>query len=55
MDNQVIQLGDEITGKVQALAKGQQEHKCLEKDNEALKVQIQLSSSRGDEGAFRHI
>lgn len=38
MNNQVTRLRDEITGKELALAKDQQEHKRLEKDNEALKV-----------------
>lgn len=38
MTNQVTRLGDEITGKELALAKDQQEHKRLEKDNETLKV-----------------
>lgn len=38
MNNQVTRLRDEITGKELALAKDQQEHKRLDKDNEALKV-----------------
>lgn len=38
MNNQVTRLRDEITGKELALAKDQQEHKRLEKDNEAFKV-----------------
>ncbi len=38
MNSQVSRLRDEITGKELALAKDQQEHKRLEKDNEALKV-----------------
>ncbi|KAG7224645.1 hypothetical protein INR49_011398 [Caranx melampygus] len=38
MNNQVTRLRDEITGKELALAKDQQEHKRLEKDNESLKV-----------------
>lgn len=38
MNNQVNRLRDEITGKELALTKDQQEHKRLEKDNEALKV-----------------
>lgn len=38
MSNQVSRLRDEITGKELALAKDQQEHKRLEKNNEALKV-----------------
>uniref|UniRef100_UPI0037E95453 cilia- and flagella-associated protein 58 n=1 Tax=Semicossyphus pulcher TaxID=241346 RepID=UPI0037E95453 len=41
MNNQVTRLRDEITGKELALAKDQQEHKRLEKDNEALKVELQ--------------
>lgn len=43
MKNQVTRLRDEITGKELTLAKDQQEHKRLEKDNEALKV-LQLLS-----------
>lgn len=43
MNNQVTRLRDEITGKELALAKDQQEHKRLEKDNEALKVQQLVS------------
>lgn len=43
MNNQVTRLRDEITGKELALAKDQQEHKRLEKDNEALKVQQVVS------------
>lgn len=43
MNNQVNRLRDEITGKELALAKDQQEHKRLEKDNEALKVQQVVS------------
>lgn len=43
--NQVSRLRDEIAGREQALAKEQQEHKRLEKDNEALKVQQPASSS----------
>lgn len=39
MSNQVTRLRDEVTGKELALAKDQQEHKRLEKNNEALKVQ----------------
>lgn len=38
MNNHVTRLRDEITGKELALAKDQQEHKRLEKDNESLKV-----------------
>lgn len=38
MNNRVTRLRDEISGKELALAKDQQEHKRLEKDNEALKV-----------------
>lgn len=38
MNNQVTRLRDEITGKELAINKEQQEHKRLEKDNEALKV-----------------
>lgn len=38
MNNQVTRLRDEITGKELTLAKEQQEHKRLEKDNESLKV-----------------
>ncbi|KAL7390317.1 hypothetical protein ABVT39_018730 [Epinephelus coioides] len=41
MNNQVTRLRDEITGKELALAKDQQEHKRLEKDNEALKGELQ--------------
>ncbi|XP_034538757.1 cilia- and flagella-associated protein 58 [Notolabrus celidotus] len=41
MNNQVTRLRDEISGKELALAKDQQEHKRLEKDNEALKVELQ--------------
>lgn len=43
MNNQVTRLRDEITGKEMALAKDQQEHKRLEKDNEALKVEQLVS------------
>ncbi|XP_037605427.1 cilia- and flagella-associated protein 58 [Sebastes umbrosus] len=43
MNNQVTRLRDEITGKELALAKDQQEHKRLEKDNEALKGELQLT------------
>ena len=43
MNNQVTRLRDEITGKEMALAKDQQEHKRLEKDNEALKVEQPVS------------
>lgn len=39
MNNQVTRLRDEISGKELALAKDQQEHKRLEKENETLKVQ----------------
>ncbi|XP_063751732.1 cilia- and flagella-associated protein 58 isoform X2 [Eleginops maclovinus] len=42
MDNQVTRLRDEIGGKELALAKDQQEHKRLEKDNETLKGELQL-------------
>ncbi|KAM6911713.1 cilia- and flagella-associated protein 58 [Lycodopsis pacificus] len=42
MNNQVTRLRDEMTGKELALTKGQQEHKRLEKDNEALKGELQL-------------
>ncbi|XP_068577374.1 cilia- and flagella-associated protein 58 [Cebidichthys violaceus] len=42
MNNQVTRLRDEITGKELALTKDQQEHKRLEKDNEALKGELQL-------------
>ncbi|XP_031166935.1 cilia- and flagella-associated protein 58 [Sander lucioperca] len=42
MNNQVTRLRDEITGKELAIAKDQQEHKRLEKDNEALKGELQL-------------
>uniref|UniRef100_A0A7N8YGW1 Cilia and flagella associated protein 58 n=1 Tax=Mastacembelus armatus TaxID=205130 RepID=A0A7N8YGW1_9TELE len=42
MNNHVTRLRDEITGKELALAKDQQEHKRLEKDNEALKGELQL-------------
>lgn len=38
MSNQVTRLRDEISGKDLALAKDEQEHKRLDKDNEALKV-----------------
>lgn len=38
MSNQVSRLRDEITGKELALAKDQQEHKRLEKNNDVLKV-----------------
>lgn len=38
MNNQVARLRDEISGKESALAKDEQEHKRLDKDNEALKV-----------------
>lgn len=38
MSNQVSRLRDEITGKELALAKDQQEHKRLEKNNDILKV-----------------
>uniref|UniRef100_A0A3B5A651 Cilia and flagella associated protein 58 n=1 Tax=Stegastes partitus TaxID=144197 RepID=A0A3B5A651_9TELE len=41
MNNQVTRLRDEISGKELALAKDQQEHKRLEKDNEALKGELQ--------------
>ncbi|XP_068457402.1 cilia- and flagella-associated protein 58 [Clinocottus analis] len=42
MNNQVTRLRDEITGKELALSKDQQEHRRLEKDNEALKGELQL-------------
>uniref|UniRef100_A0A8C4DXP3 Cilia- and flagella-associated protein 58 central coiled coil domain-containing protein n=1 Tax=Dicentrarchus labrax TaxID=13489 RepID=A0A8C4DXP3_DICLA len=42
MNNQVTRLRDEITGKELALAKDQQEHKRLEKDNEAIKGELQV-------------
>ncbi|XP_040006991.1 cilia- and flagella-associated protein 58 [Xiphias gladius] len=42
MNNQVTRLRDEITGKELALAKDQQVHKRLEKDNESLKGELQL-------------
>ncbi|XP_076607181.1 cilia- and flagella-associated protein 58 [Chaetodon auriga] len=42
MNNQVTRLRDEITGKELALAKDQQEHKRFEKDNEALKGELQV-------------
>ncbi|XP_044226569.1 fasciculation and elongation protein zeta-1 isoform X3 [Thunnus albacares] len=42
MNNQVTRLRDEITGKELALAKDQQEHKRLEKDNETLKGELQM-------------
>ncbi|XP_076017313.1 cilia- and flagella-associated protein 58 [Genypterus blacodes] len=42
MTNQVTRLRDEISGKELALVKDQQEHKRLEKDNEALKGELQL-------------
>lgn len=38
MNSQVTRLRDEISGKELALAKDEQEHKRLDKDNEALKV-----------------
>lgn len=38
MNNQVSRLREEISGKELALAKDEQEHKRLDKDNEALKV-----------------
>lgn len=38
MNNHVDRLRDEISGKELALAKDEQEHKRLDKDNEALKV-----------------
>lgn len=38
MSNQVTRLRDEISGKESALAKDEQEHKRLDKDNETLKV-----------------
>lgn len=44
MNNQVTRLRDEITGKELALSKDQQEHRRLEKDNEALKVWQPASS-----------
>ena len=47
MNNQVTRLRDEITGKELALTKDQQEHKRLEKDNEALKVQQPASLALG--------
>ncbi|KAG8008181.1 Cilia-and flagella-associated protein 58 [Nibea albiflora] len=40
--NQIMRLRDEITGREQALAKEQQDHKRLEKDNEGLKAELQL-------------
>ncbi|CAF93386.1 unnamed protein product, partial [Tetraodon nigroviridis] len=42
MNNQVARLRDEISGKELALAKDEQEHKRLDKDNEALKGELQL-------------
>lgn len=39
MNNQVTRLRDEISVKELALAKDQQEHKRLERENETLKVQ----------------
>ncbi|XP_013883448.1 cilia- and flagella-associated protein 58 [Austrofundulus limnaeus] len=41
LNNQVSRLRDEIIGKEEALIKDQQEHKHLEKDNEALKAELQ--------------
>lgn len=38
MSNQVTRLRDEISRKELTLAKDEQEHKRLDKDNEALKV-----------------
>lgn len=56
MDNQVTRLRDEITGKELALTKDQQEHKCLEKDNETLKVlhPVSLVHSEGGFGVPHH-
>ncbi|XP_069021148.1 cilia- and flagella-associated protein 58 [Embiotoca jacksoni] len=42
MNNQVTRLRDEISGKELAMAKDQQEHKRLEKDNEAVKGELQV-------------
>uniref|UniRef100_A0A4W6DUE0 Cilia and flagella associated protein 58 n=1 Tax=Lates calcarifer TaxID=8187 RepID=A0A4W6DUE0_LATCA len=47
MNNHVTRLRDEITGKELALAKDQQEHKRLEKDNESLKlIKLQLEETK---------
>ncbi|XP_047199497.1 cilia- and flagella-associated protein 58 isoform X1 [Hippoglossus stenolepis] len=42
MSNHIERLKDEITGKELALAKDHQEQRRLEKDNESLKVELQL-------------
>ncbi|XP_068600277.1 cilia- and flagella-associated protein 58 [Brachionichthys hirsutus] len=49
MNNQVTQLRDDITGKELALARDQQEHKRVEKDNEALKVELHLMKAQLEE------
>ncbi|KAM9847002.1 cilia- and flagella-associated protein 58 [Aulostomus maculatus] len=49
MDNQVTRLRDEISGKELALVKDQQEHKRLEKDNEALKGELQVMKLQLDD------
>lgn len=46
MNNQVARLRDEISGKELALAKDEQEHKRLDKDNEALKVPPSVSEAK---------
>ena len=55
MNNQVTRLRDEISGKEQALAKDQQEHKRLEKDNEALKVLLRPASVRVKGGSLSQV
>ncbi|KAF7661063.1 hypothetical protein LDENG_00270080 [Lucifuga dentata] len=49
MSNHVTRLRDEISGKELALVKDQQEHKRLEKDNEALKGELQLMKQQLEE------
>ncbi|XP_068187756.1 cilia- and flagella-associated protein 58 [Antennarius striatus] len=53
MNNQVTRLRDDISGKELALAKDQQEHKRLEKDNEALKVELHLMKAQLEESKQR--
>uniref|UniRef100_A0A673AB75 Cilia and flagella associated protein 58 n=1 Tax=Sphaeramia orbicularis TaxID=375764 RepID=A0A673AB75_9TELE len=49
MNNQVTRLRDDITGKEMAIAKDQQEHKRLEKDNEGLKGELQMIKQQLEE------
>ncbi|XP_067350961.1 cilia- and flagella-associated protein 58 isoform X2 [Channa argus] len=53
MNNQVTRLRDEITGKELALSKEQQEYKRLEKDNDALKGEVQMNKQQLEEAKQR--